>query len=159
MQPEKTQTWADNWNEVIRSVLFPDARLKELMLIPDSDKEDIMRFITEYLIQYTSTDEVIEDHKVRVVYDHEEGNDTFNPYVVQQKLVFDIYVKSDVLHTASNDRLKDRAILIFERLKYLLTRAEYTCNIKFQAHRDFGLGAKTLGYRRYRCVFRYHKTY
>ena len=31
---EKTRTWQDNWNNVIRRVLFQDSKLKELMLVP-----------------------------------------------------------------------------------------------------------------------------
>lgn len=26
---EKTKTWQDNWNDIIRYVLFPDVKLKE----------------------------------------------------------------------------------------------------------------------------------
>lgn len=39
---EKTRTWQDNWNNVIRNVLFPDDKLKELMLVPTDT--DIMTF-------------------------------------------------------------------------------------------------------------------
>lgn len=31
---KKLRTWHDNWNNVIRDVLFPDVELKSLMLIP-----------------------------------------------------------------------------------------------------------------------------
>lgn len=140
-------------------MLFPDTTLKDLMLIPAADKDDIMKFITEYLVKFPMTDEILEDHKVRVIYDDDQADDTNNPYVVRQKLTFDIFVKSDVLHTASNDRLKDRAVMIFERIKYLLTRSDNVCNIRFKAYRDFGVGARTIGYRRYRCIFTFYKTY
>lgn len=29
MYVEKTRTWNDNWNNVIRNVLFPDEKLKQ----------------------------------------------------------------------------------------------------------------------------------
>ena len=29
MYTEKTRTWQDDWNNIIRYVLFPDAKLKE----------------------------------------------------------------------------------------------------------------------------------
>ena len=29
MYVEKTRTWNDNWNNVIRDVLFPDEKLKQ----------------------------------------------------------------------------------------------------------------------------------
>lgn len=129
------------------------------MLIPTPEKDDIMQFITEYLVKFPMTDEILENHKVRVIYDDGEADDTNNPQVFRQNLTFDIFVKSDVLHTASEDRLKDRAVMIFERIKYLLTRTDYVCNMRFRPYRDFGVGAKTIGYRRYRCVFTYYKTY
>lgn len=157
--PEKIQTWDDNWNDVVRTVLFPDVRLKELMLIPDRDKNDIMKFITEYFVQYPMTDEVLGDHKVRVIYDDEEPDEMNIPQAVRARMAFDIFVHSDHLHTADKNRMKDRSILIAHRIRYLLTRSTYVCNLRFNMGKAFGVGAKTIGYRRYRLVMNYHKTY
>lgn len=157
--PEKTKTWADNWNDIIRTVLFPDEKLKTLLMIPEKDRENIMAFITEYFVKFPMTDEVVTGHKVRVIYDEEQSTPMNIPQAVKRKLVFDIFVKSDEVHTADDDRLKDRAVLIYERIKYLLTRTQYVCNMRFQAEDDYGVGAKTIGYRRYRGVFSYKKTY
>lgn len=157
--PEKTKTWADNWNDVILTVLFPDEKLKTLLMIPASERNDIMKFITQYFVKYPMSDVVLEDHKVRVIYDDDRGEPTNIPEVVKKYLVFDIFVKSDYIYNADDNRLKDRSILIFERIKYLLTRNEYVCNMKFTCIDDYGVGSKTIGYRRYRGVFTYHKTY
>lgn len=118
-----------------------------------------MAFVTEYFVKYSTVDAILEDHAVRVVYDDGEGEPLNIPQMIDQKLVFDIFVKSNVLHTADDNRLKDRAVLIFERLKYLLTRQTYVCNLRIRAERDYGLGSRTIGYRRYRAVFSFIKTY
>ena len=128
-------------------------------MIPPAEKNDIMKFITEYFVKYPMTDEILGSHKVRVIYDDEQGQKMNIPQAVKRILAFDIYVKSDVLHTADNDRLKDRSVLIFERIRYLLTREEVVCKMRFRCEDDYGLGAKTIGYRRYRGVFSYKKTY
>lgn len=139
--------------------MFPDEKLKTLLMVPEKDWDDIMAFITEYFVKFLMTDEIVTGHKVRIIYDDEQGESMNIPQVVKRKLVFDIFVKSDEVHTADEDRLKDRAVLIFERLKYLLTRTEYVCNMRFRVEDDYGVGAKTIGYRRYRGVFSYKKTY
>lgn len=139
--------------------MFPDDTLKTLIMVPDEDKDNIKKFITEYLVKFPMTDEILSNQKVRVIYDDEQGEAMNIPNAVKRKLVFDIYVKSDVLHTADDDRMKDRAILIFERIRYLLTREETICKMRFRCEDDYGLGAKTIGYRRYRGVFSYKKTY
>ena len=157
--PEKIQTWEDNWNDAVRTILFPDERLKDLLLIPDRDRENIMKFITEYFVRFPMTDEVLADHKVRVIYDDEEPDDMNIAQAVKAKLVFDIFVKSDHLHDVEQDRLKDRAVLIADRIRHLLTRSTYVCGLRFRMGKQFGVGSRTIGYRRYRLVMNYHKTY
>lgn len=140
--------------------MFPDEKLQGLLLIPTRDKGNIMKFITEYFVKFPMTDEVLGDHKVRVIYDDDEGEKMNIPQAIKKRLIFDIYVKSDEVHTVDQeDRLKDRAVLIFERLKYLLTRTEYVCNMRFTCEDDYGVGSRALGYRRYRAIFSYKKTY
>lgn len=46
----KTRTWHDNWNDVIRMVIFPDARLKELMLVPTKERHNIRAFLDKYFV-------------------------------------------------------------------------------------------------------------
>ena len=45
----KTKTWKDNWNNIIRHVLFPDEELRKLMLLPED--LSIIDFIDKYFIQ------------------------------------------------------------------------------------------------------------
>ena len=70
---EKQKTWADNWNDVVRDVLFPDARLKDLMLIPRDKRNDIKAFIEKYLVEDVLPDELITDEDVRILYYETEG--------------------------------------------------------------------------------------
>ena len=113
MYTQKIQTWKDNWNDVIRYVIFKDAPLKELMLIPENTS--IVNFIDKYFIQNEVGDEILCDEKVRVVYYDSKGKDTGNKGVRLHYKEFDIFVRDDVLHTASDDRLQNRYDLIAER--------------------------------------------
>ncbi len=153
---EKKQTWKDNWNDIIRYVLFQDEKLKSLLLVPKGT--DISHFIDKYFIENTSGDEILIDEKVRVIYFDSEGGDTGNKNVKAMYKEFDIYVKEDALHNADRDRLKCRYDLIAERLRYLLTKEDYVCGMKFQYENAFNLWTKTPGYRRYHVVFSYKKT-
>lgn len=150
---EKTRTWKDNWNNIIRDVFFEDEKLKELMLLPEECT--IIDFIREYFIEDLNPDEVISDHKVRISYYDSQGRDSGNKNVRCKYKEFDIYVKQDYLHNATYDRLQNRCHLIAERLKYLLLRQEHVCLMHFEYEDDYDLWTKTIGYKRYHIVFSY----
>ena len=153
---EKTRTWQDNWNNVIRRVLFQDSKLKELMLVPDGT--DILKFQDKYFIRDGSTDELLTNEKVRVVHHDDQGFDTSNNHVRGKYKNFDIYVSEDVEHTATTDRLQSRQILIAERIKYLLLRKWNCENLHFQYEDEYDLWTKTVGYKMYRLTFFYKTT-
>ena len=93
----KTKTWADNWNDVIRSVIFTDAPLKSLMKIDGAGKNDIKIFITKHFIETALPDEPVIDQDVLVYYHDAEGvNFGSTSFVRQRYLEFDIYVKKSV---------------------------------------------------------------
>lgn len=156
MYAQKLQTWKDNWNDVIRYVLFKDSVLKQLMLLPDDTT--ITKFVDKYFVQDEVGSEILTDEKVRIVYYDSRGRDTGNKGVRNHYKEFDIFVKEDVLHTATNDRLQNRFDLIAERLKYLLLRDRYVCGLRFNYEDDYNLWTKTIGYRRYHVVFSYKTT-
>lgn len=54
---KKLRTWHDNWNNVIRDVLFPDEELKVLMCIPEDLQSNIREFIGRYFIEDAMPDE------------------------------------------------------------------------------------------------------
>ena len=157
MRVEKTRTWDDNWNDVIRHVLFKDEKQKSLMLIPEGTP--ITKFIDKYFIEDENPDEILTDEKVRVIYYDSPGRDTGNQNVFNRYKEFDIYVKNDVEHNATEDRLKKRYKLIAERLKYLLLKEEHVCHLRFKCDDPgYNLYTKMVGYRRYHIVFRYKTT-
>lgn len=150
---EKTKTWDDNWNDVIRKVIFKDEKLKTLMLIPGGTA--IVPFITKYFIEDAAPDAILTTEKVRVNYYDAEGYETGNKNVVRKYKHFDIYVKEDCLYDATNDRLKSRTALIGERIKYLLLNKFHICGLHFDYKDEYDMWTKTVGYKRYHIVFSY----
>lgn len=153
---EKTRTWKDNWNNIIRDVLFADERQRDLMLLPN--KCTIIDFIDKYFIEDENTDELLTNEKVRISYYDSEGRDTGNKNVRLKYKEFDIYVKKDVLHTATQDRLQNRYDLIADRLKYLLLKDEHVCCMHFEYEDEHNLFTKMIGYKRYHISFSYKTT-
>ena len=153
---EKTRTWQDNWNNVVRNVLFTDDKLKELMMVPEGT--DIMKFQKKYFIRDGSTDELLTDEKVRIVAYDEQGSETWNSNVRVKYKNFDIFVKEDVEHTADTDRLRSRQILIAERIKYLLLRQPVVENLRFHYEDEYDQWTKTVGYKMYKVTFFYKTT-
>lgn len=153
---EKSRTWQDNWNNVVRNVLFPDDKLKELMMVPTGT--DIVTFQKKYFIRDGSTDELLTTEKVRIVTHDDPGSWTFNKGVNVKYKCFDIYCSEDVEHTADVDRLKSRQVLVAERIKYLLLRQKVCEHIHFEYEDEYDLWTKTVGYKLYRLTFFYKTT-
>ena len=152
----KERTWQDNWNNVVRNELFPDKKLKELMLVPEGT--DIAKFTDKYFIRDGSTDELLTNEKVRIVHHDVEGFETPNHGVKGKYRQFDIFVSEDVEHTVSKDWLQSRQVLIAERLKYLLLRKQNCQNIRFRYQDEYDMWTKTVGYKMYRLTFFYKTT-
>ena len=156
MYVEKTKTWKDNWNDIIRYVFFPDEKLLSLMCVPKDTP--ITKFIEKYFIEDAVSSELLTDEKVRIIYYDSDGSDTGNKGVLNRYKEFDIFVKDDVLHTATKDRLQNRYDLICERLNYLLLHEPVVCNMRFRFGNSYNLWTKTAGYKRYHVVFSYKTT-
>ena len=156
MYTYKTQTWKDNWNDVVRYVIFRDDLLKRQMLLPENTS--IIQFVDKYFVQDEMASEILTDEKVRIVYYDSRGRDTGNKNVKLRYKEFDIFVREDVLHNATDDRLQNRYDLIAERLKYLLLRERHLYGLSFDYEDDYNLWTKTIGYRRYHIVFSYKVT-
>lgn len=119
---------------------------------------DIIRFIEKFFIKSAAPDEIVTNELVRIAYYDGEGSSTNNPNVKLKFKQFDIYVKDDVLHNASRDRLKDRGVLIAERLKYLLLRQDTVCGLRVQYEDEHDMWTKVAGYKRYHVTFNYKTT-
>ena len=154
---EKTRTWNDNWNNVIRNVLFQDQKLLDLMLIPKGT--DILKFQDKYFIRDGSTDELLTNEKVRIVWHDDKMSRGMNSnHVFGHFKTFDIYVNEDVEHTATKDRLQSRQVLIAERIKYLLLRRHNCQNLHFEYEDEYDNWTKTVGYKLYKLTFFYKTT-
>jgi len=125
------------------------------MLVPEGTS--IVTFMDKYFIRDGSTDELLTKEKVRIVHRDAPGFSTFNPNVQGKYHEFDIFVSEDVEHTASNDWLKSRQILIAQRIKYLLLRNRHTEHIRWRYEDEFDQWTKTVGYKMYKITF-YYKT-
>ena len=155
---KKIKTWKDNINDVIRYVLFPDEELKELMLIPDKDKSNIMKFITNYFIRSVAPDEILTDEDVRICYSEDSGR-SLGSNCLKKFFNCDVYVKTKNLHDCGNDLLAFRTDKICQKLKELLTTEKYVCMIDFTYEDDYDLFSKLAGYTRHRIVFSYKITF
>ena len=153
---EKVRTWADNWNNVVRCVLFRDEKLRSLMLIPED--ASIVDFISRYFIEDANPDELLTKEKVRIICYDSEGPELRNPHVKLYYKEMDVYVKDDVLYNATNDRLQRRYRLIGDRIKYLLLRQKNIQNLSFYFESEYNLWTKVVGYKRYHLTFSYKTT-
>lgn len=106
--------WIDDWNKIIREVIFADEELKTLMKLPENT--DIISFIDKYFIRAGYTNKVLEDEHVRIIYADMQGSPTSTPNVMKKMMTFDIYVKTEDLHNVGRDRLVMRTQLIANRL-------------------------------------------
>lgn len=151
--------WINDWNTIIRRVIFPDVELKTLMKIPE--KTNIINFIDKYFIRAGYTNKLVENESVRIVYSDIQGDDTLVPNVKRKMLTFDIYVKIEDLHNVGEDRLAMRTQLIANRLIQLLTKDRYLqdTGYRFWVAGDWDLGTRTTGYARYCVAFYYMKVY
>ena len=154
-----TNAWNKEWNDIIRYVLFADDTLKELMELPTGTT--IINFIDNYFIRGGSANRVLSNQKVRIVYSNIRPTELDNtPYVNENTLSFDIYVKNEELHNLpnTNDRLEMRTQAIADRIKYLLTKNRYTIELyRFRYVGETDLATSTIGYSRYNISFKYLK--
>ena len=72
------------------------------MCLPENTT--ITQFIEKYFIEDENATEIVTNEQVRISYYDSRGDDKGNKNVRGKYKEFDIYVKDDVLHTATNDR-------------------------------------------------------
>ena len=150
-----------DWNDIIRYVIYPDDVLKRLMLVPEGTT--IIDFIDHYFIRAGYTNELLEKEDVRIVYGDVDSKPTDVPNVMKNTLSFDIYVRTQKLHNATQDRLMYRTHLIANRLNDLLTKegtsGKYFGGYRFWPSKEMDLGTRTVGYVRYNISFEYMRVY
>lgn len=151
--------WLESWNTIIRRVIWNDYELKKLMRIPK--QTGILQFCDRYFVKAGYSNKLLTDEVCRIVYADAQGRDTDVPNVRKNLMTFDIYVKQEELHTATDDRLMLRTHLIANRLQKLLTNERYLANTgyRFWIAGDWDMGTRTPGYSRYTIGFYYMKVY
>lgn len=160
-------SWVNEWNDIIRYIIFPDVKLKELMLIPTGS--NIIDFRDRYFVRAGYTSTILKDEKIRIVYGMVPAYETDAQRILENEISFDIYVKQDQVNNAGDDRLMYRTELIAERLNQLLnvhTRLKVTDKnnvtrelaYKFRCIGMSDLGTPTVGYVRYNITFKYMRT-
>lgn len=123
------------------------------MLVPEGT--DILTFTTKYFVRDSSTDELLSNEKVRIVHSDQHGWQVGNKYVHGKYKHFDIFVSESVEHTATNDMLQSRQVLIAQRIKELLLKKKFLYGIHFSYEDEYDLWTKTIGYKLYHVVFFY----
>lgn len=151
---EVKDPWIDDWNDVIRDVLFADEVLKALMKVPDGTK--IIEFIDRYFIRAGYTNKILSDESVRIVYGTIAVPTNIDG-VTKNQMSFDIYVKNEDLHNVGKDRLVMRTQLIARRLIDLLTKERYNGVYRFYDPYEGDMGTSAIGYARYNITFSYTK--
>lgn len=155
------RAWIDDWNDIIRNVIFKDEELKKLMKIPEGTK--IMEFVDRYFVRAGYSTKVLTDEAVRIVYGDSFSMQTNSPLVTRNEMSFDIYVNLKDIHNVSNepgaDRLVMRTQLIAMRLVNLLTQKRYLGSYRFWVVGERDIGTSTVGYTRYNVTFSYMKSY
>lgn len=151
------RTWDDNWNSILRYVIFDDPIMQELMLLPKDI--NILHFVQKYWLEDENGGEQLTDEKVRIVVYDGENVDSGNKEVLMRSKHFDVYVRDDYLYDADPvDRLRKRTRLIKDRLKLLQTSEPHLFGMKFRFVDSYDQWTKMAGYKRYHVVFSYKET-
>ena len=153
---EIQDAWIDDWNEIIRNVIFADDVLMALMNIPDGTK--IIEFIDRYFIRAGYTNKILTDEDVRIVYGSVSVPTNISG-VTKNQMSFDIYVKNEDLHNVGKDRLVMRTQLIAKRIIYLLTKERYIGAYRFYDPYEGDMGTSAVGYARYNVTLSYTKVH
>ena len=157
MHEPMRRTWDDNWNSIVRFVLFDDPILQNLMLLPDNI--NVLHFVQKYFLEDENGGELLTDEKVRLVVYDGEAIETGNKDVLMKTKHFDIYVRNDVLYDVDEyDRLRKRTRRIKDRLKYLQISKPHLYGMKFRFVDSYDQWTKASGYKRYHVVFSYKET-
>jgi len=151
--------WLKAWNTIIREVIWKDPKLRTLMKLPP--KTGILQFCDRYFIRAGYSNTLLTDEVCRIVYADVQGSDTKVPNVRKNMMTFDIYVKDEELHNASDDRLMMRTHLIAERIASLLLKHRYVAGTgyRFWIAGDWDGGTRVTGYHRKTIAFHYMKVY
>lgn len=148
--------WISDWNDIVRNIIFKDATLKELMMLPKTTT--IIDFYEKYFIRTGTVSTVLKDETVRINYTM-SSIVTLGERVGRNLLSFDIYVKDKYQHNYSHDALTCRTELIALRLRQLLLGNRYNGVYRFYDPNEGDMNTSTIGYARYNLTFSFTKIF
>ena len=150
--------WTNEWNSVIRYIIFQDAELKSLMNIPENTH--IIDFKNKYFIRTGTVSTPLKDESVRISYGVFGTSLAGSPRVLRQEMSFDIYVKQQDLNNVGSDRLVNRTEVIAQRLQRLLTDKNNPLleGFDFRCIGESDMATNTIGYVRYNVTFMFTRT-
>lgn len=148
--------WINDFNTILRDIIFCDEELKRLMMIPEGT--NIIDFIDRYFIRAGHTSKLLSNESVRIVYGG-MATGFASDNVTTNVMSFDIYVKNEHLHNSERDRLVMRTQLIGKRLIDLLTKNRYNGVYRFYTPMESDMSTNVIGYTRYNVSLRYMRVY
>jgi hypothetical protein len=137
--------------------LFNDSILKDLMLIPAADKNNLAKVRDTYIVETNGSDAIVTTENAKIMYYNVPLTDTNNQYCKWDGMIFKIFVKSSQEYTLANG-LDKRQLAIADRLNAILGR-QYVGDWKFEPVDKGSLYCGTNGYKLYFVRFAYKRIY
>lgn len=108
----------------IRLLFFNDEKLKNLMLIPDEKKSDLISFRDKYCVTGLNSSPIVitNDIPVRIAIGWMSGSKTNNERVLLRKFGIEVYVGLDYEYDSVGNCLDRRAEMIINRIISLLSQ-------------------------------------
>jgi hypothetical protein len=141
---------------VLFKTLYDDTELKNLMLIPDTMKNNLAEIRKNYIVQSYGSDLITLTEKCRIIYRNVPSRQTNNEYCRFSDVIFEIFVNNTNEYIVPGfDR---RQMLIADRLRTLLSTKRIG-NWRYKAVDEGELYCSTQNYRRYYIRFEYKMVY
>lgn len=127
--------------------LYNDTTLKDLMLIPAIEKNDMAKVRDTYIIDTNGSDAIVTTENCKIMYYNVPLTGTNNSHCKLDGMIFKIFVKSSQEYTLANG-LDKRQLAIADRLNVILGR-QYVGDWKFNPVDKGSLFCGTSGYKLY----------
>lgn len=137
--------------------LYQDTTLKDLMLIPTAEKNNLAKVRDTYIVDANGSDAIVTTENCKIMYYNVSLTGTNNQFVKWDGMIFKIFVKNSQEYTLTNG-LDKRQLAIADRLNEILGR-QYVGDWKFEPVDKGSLFCGTSGYKLYFVRFAYKRIY
>jgi hypothetical protein len=137
--------------------LYQDTILKDLMLIPITDKNNLAKVRDTYIVDTNGSDAVVTNENCKIMYYNVPLTGTNNQYCKWDGMIFKIFVKSSQEYTLING-LDKRQLAIADRLNVILGR-QYVGDWKWIPVDKGSLFCGTSGYKLYFVRYEFKRIY